>query len=54
MEQKHAYHAKTKKINAQCHIIRNMVEEKKVLLDKIDNLKDVVGSLSKLIVSPPL
>jgi len=42
-----AYHAKTKHIDVQYHFVRDMVEEKKVLLEKIDNMKNVADSLTK-------
>jgi hypothetical protein len=42
-----AYHSKTKHIDVQYHFVRDMVEEKKVLLMKVDNLKNVADSLTK-------
>ena len=42
-----AYHAKTKHIDVQDHFVRDMVEEKKVLLEKVDIVKNVVESLTK-------
>jgi hypothetical protein len=41
------YHSKTKHIDVQYHFVRDMVEEKKVLLEKVDTLKNVVDSLTK-------
>jgi phosphoribosyl-AMP cyclohydrolase len=41
------YHSKTKHIDIQYHFLRDMVEEKKVLLMKVDTLKNVVDSLTK-------
>jgi hypothetical protein len=41
-----AYHSKTKHIDVQYHFVRNMVEEKKVLLEKVDTLKNVADSLT--------
>jgi phosphoribosyl-AMP cyclohydrolase len=41
------YHSKTKHIDIQYHFVRDMVEEKKVLLMKVDTLKNVVDSLTK-------
>jgi hypothetical protein len=35
------YHSKTKHIDVQYHFVRDMVEEKKVLLMKVDILKNV-------------
>ena len=42
-----AYHAKTKHIDVQYHFVRDMVEEKKVLLEKVDTIKNVTDSLTK-------
>ena len=42
-----AYHSKTKHIDVQYHFVRDTVEEKKVLLEKVDTLKNVVDSLTK-------
>jgi hypothetical protein len=42
-----AYHSKTKHIDVQYHFVRDMVEEKKVLLEKVDTLKNVAYSLTK-------
>ena len=39
LENNHAYHAKTKHIYVQCHFVRDMVEDKKVLLEMVDTLK---------------
>ena len=41
------YHSKTKHIDVQYHFVRDTVEEKKVLLEKVDTLKNVVDSLTK-------
>jgi hypothetical protein len=41
------YHSKTKHTDVQYHFVRDMVEEKKVLLEKVDTLKNVVDSLTK-------
>ena len=41
------YHSKTKHIDIQYHFLRDMVEEKKVLLMKVDTLKNVADSLTK-------
>jgi hypothetical protein len=41
------YHSKTKHIGIQYHFVRDMVEEKKVLLMKVDTLKNVADSLTK-------
>jgi hypothetical protein len=42
-----AYHSKTKHIDVQYHFVRDMVEEKKVSLMKVDTLKNVADSLTK-------
>ena len=42
-----AYHSKTKHIDVQYHFVRDMIEEKKVSLMKVDTLKNVVDSLTK-------
>jgi hypothetical protein len=42
-----AYHYKTKHIYVQYNFVRDMVEEKKVLLEKVDTLKNVADSLTK-------
>jgi hypothetical protein len=42
------YHSKTKHIDIQYHFVRDMVEEKKVLLMKVDTLKNVEDSLKNL------
>jgi hypothetical protein len=41
------YHSKTKHIDVQYHFVRDMVEEKKVFLEKVDTLKNVADSLTK-------
>ena len=47
LEKNLAYHSKTKHIDVQYHFVRDMVEENKVLLEKVDTLKNVVDSLTK-------
>ena len=42
-----AYHTKTKHIDVQYHFLRYMVEDKKVLLEKVDTVKNVADSLTK-------
>jgi hypothetical protein len=42
-----AYHSKTKHIDVQCHFVGDMVEDKKVLLEKVDTLENVADSLTK-------
>ena len=40
-----AYHSKMKHIDLQYHFVRDIVESKKVLLDKVDTLDNVANSL---------
>jgi hypothetical protein len=47
LEKNPTYHSKTKHIDVQYHFVRDMVEDKKVLLDKVDTLKNVADSLTK-------
>jgi galactokinase/mevalonate kinase-like predicted kinase len=47
LEKNPSYHSKTKHIDVQYHFVRDMVEEKKVLLEKVDTLKNVANSLTK-------
>ena len=44
-----AYHAKTKHIDVQYHFVRDMVEDKKVLLKKVDTLKNFANSFINLV-----
>jgi hypothetical protein len=41
------YHSKTNHIDVQYHFVRDMVEDKKVLLLKVDTLENVADSLKK-------
>jgi hypothetical protein len=41
------YHSKTKHIDIKYHLVRDMVEEKKVFLMKVDTLKNVADLLTK-------
>ena len=41
------YHSKIKHIDIQYHFVRDMVEEKKMLLMKVDTLKNDKDSLTK-------
>jgi hypothetical protein len=41
------YHSKTKHIDVQYHFVRDMVEKKMVLLEKVDTLKNVRDLLTK-------
>jgi hypothetical protein len=44
-----SYHSKTKHIDIQYHFVRDMVEEKKVFLMKVDTLKNIADSLTKYV-----
>ena len=41
------YRSNTKHIDFQYHFVRDMIEEKKVLLEKVDTMKNVVDSFKK-------
>ena len=41
------YHSNTKHIDVQYHFVRDMVEDKRVLLVKVDTLKNVANALMK-------
>ena len=43
----HDYHSKTKHIDVQYQFVRYMVEVKRVLLVKVDTLKNVADALTK-------
>jgi hypothetical protein len=47
LAKKPTYHSKTKHIDIQYHFVRDMVEEKKVFLMKVETLKNVADSLKK-------
>eukprot|EP00253_Pinus_taeda_P025131 PITA_25131 len=42
-----SYHSKTKHIDVQYHCVRDMIEDKKVLLVKVDTLKNTADALTK-------
>jgi len=44
-----AYHSKTKHIDVQYHFVRDMIEDRKVLLVKVDTLKNTVDALTKFV-----
>eukprot|EP00253_Pinus_taeda_P028492 PITA_28492 len=46
-----AYHSKTKHIDVQYHFVRDMIEDKKVLLVKVDALKNTADALTKSVSS---
>jgi hypothetical protein len=43
------YHSKTKDIDIQYHFVRDMIEENKLLLMKVETLKNVANSLTKYV-----
>ena len=49
LEKNLAYHSKMKHIDVQYHFVRDMVESKKVLLDKFDTLDNVADLLTKYV-----
>jgi hypothetical protein len=49
LEKNLGYHSKTKNIHVQYHFLRDMVEEKKVFLMKVDTLKIVADSLKNIV-----
>jgi len=46
-----AYHSKTNHIDVQYHFVRDMIEDKKVLLVKVDTLKNIADALTKSVSS---
>eukprot|EP00253_Pinus_taeda_P006297 PITA_06297 len=46
-----AYHSKTKHIDVQYPFVRDMIEDKKVLLVKVDTLKNTADALTKSVSS---
>eukprot|EP00253_Pinus_taeda_P007176 PITA_07176 len=44
-----AYHSKTKHIDVQYQFVRDMIEDNKVLLVKVDTLKNIVDALTKFV-----
>eukprot|EP00253_Pinus_taeda_P031848 PITA_31848 len=46
-----AYHSETKYIDVQYHFVRDMIEDKKVLLVKVDTLKNIADALTKFVSS---
>eukprot|EP00253_Pinus_taeda_P002974 PITA_02974 len=47
LENNLAYHSKTKHIDVQYHFVRDMIEDKKVLLVKVVTLKNTIDALTK-------
>jgi len=46
-----AYHSKTKHIDVQYHFVRDMIEDKKMLLVKVDIMKNTTNELTKSVSS---
>eukprot|EP00253_Pinus_taeda_P008820 PITA_08820 len=46
-----AYHSKTKHIDVQYHLVRDMIEDKKVLLVKVGTLKNTTDALTQFVSS---
>ena len=46
-----AYHSKTKHIDVQYHFVRDMIEDRKVLLVKVDTLQNITDALTKSVSS---
>ena len=51
LEKNPTYHSKTKEIDVQYHFVRDMIEDKKVLLVKVDTLKNTTDALAKYVSS---
>jgi len=45
------YHSKTKHIDVPYHFVREMIEDKKALLVKVDTLKNIADALTKFLSS---
>jgi len=46
-----AYHSKTKYIDVQYHFVRDMIEDKEMLLVKVDTLNNIADTLKKYVRS---
>eukprot|EP00253_Pinus_taeda_P024438 PITA_24438 len=51
LAKKPTYHSKTKHIDVQYHFVRDMIEDKKVLLVKVDTLRNTADALTKFLTS---
>jgi len=45
------YHSNIKQIDVQYHIVRDMIEDRKVLLVKVDTFKNIADALTKSVSS---
>jgi hypothetical protein len=43
------YHSKKKHIDVRYHFVRDMIEDKKVLMLKVDTLKNIADPLTKFV-----
>jgi len=50
MEKNPSYHSKTKHIEVQYQFVSDMIEDKKVLLVKVDTLKNIADALTKSMI----
>ena len=46
-----AYHSKTKHIDVQYHFVRDIIEDRNLLLVKVDTLKNTLDALTKSVSS---
>eukprot|EP00253_Pinus_taeda_P028941 PITA_28941 len=51
LENNPVYHSKTKHIDVQYHFVRDMIEDKKVSLVKVDTLQNITDALTKSVSS---
>lgn len=49
MAKKLAYHSKSKHVDVQYHFVRDMIEDKKVFLVKVNTAETIADSLSKYV-----
>ena len=49
-----SYHSKTRHIDVQYHFVRDIVEDKRVLLVKVDTLKNAADALMKSVSTQKL
>ena len=54
LEKNPSYHLKMKHIYVQYHFVRDIIESKKVLLEKVDTLDNVANSLTKYVITEKL
>jgi len=49
LENNPTYHSRMKHIDVHYHFVRDMVERKKVLLEKLETLENIANSLTKYV-----